>query len=188
MNDQNPYSAPDASLQTEQEESYQPKIFSFKGRIGRLRYMAYGIATYLIFVAVFMPLMGGTMLMGGAMGVPGEAGMSMIVMLAMGIFSIALFLLYIAFAKRRLNDLNRSGWWILVFLVPLVNLLMTIYVLLFPGSKEANDFGPPAVANSLGVKILGWLFPVIFLLGIFAAIAIPQYQDYVSRAAQAQTQ
>ena len=37
-------------------------------------------------------------------------------------------------------------------------------------------------------KILGWLFPVIFLLGIFAAIAIPQYQDYVSRAAQAQTQ
>jgi uncharacterized membrane protein YhaH (DUF805 family) len=181
MNDQNPYSAPDASLQTEQEESYQPKIFSFKGRIGRLRYMAYGIGSYLILMVVFMPLMGGTMLMGGAMAVPGEAGMSMIVMLAMGIVYIGILLLSVAFAKRRLNDLNRSGWWILIFLVPLVNLLMTIYVLLFPGSKEANDFGPPAVANSLGVKILGWLFPVIFLLGIVAAIAIPAYQDYISR-------
>ena len=181
MNDQNPYSAPDASLETGQEEFYQPKIFSFRGRIGRLRYMAYGIATYLIFVAVFMPLMGGTMLMGGAMAVPGEAGMSMIVMLAMGVFYIGILLLSVAFGKRRLNDLNRSGWWMLVFIVPLVNLLMTIYVLLFPGSKEANDYGPPAVANSLGVKILGWLFPVIFLLGIVAAIAIPAYQDYISR-------
>ncbi len=181
MNDQNPYSAPDASLETGQEESYQPKIFSFKGRIGRLRYMAYGIATYLILMVVFMPLMGGTMLMGGAMGVPGEAGMSMLVMLAMGVFYIGILLLSVAFGKRRLNDLNRSGWWMLVFIVPLVNLLMTIYVLLFPGSKEANDFGPPAVANSLGVKILGWLFPVIFLLGIVAAIAIPAYQDYISR-------
>jgi len=181
MNDQNPYSAPDASLQTGQEEFYQPKIFSFRGRIGRLRYMAYGIGTYLILMVVFMPLMGGTMLMGGAMGVPGEAGMSMLVMLAMGVFYIGILLLSIAFGKRRLNDLNRSGWWMLVFLVPLVNLLMTIYVLLFPGSKDANDFGPPAVANSLGVKILGWLFPVIFLLGIVAAIAIPAYQDYISR-------
>jgi len=181
MNDQNPYSAPDASLQTGQEEFYQPKIFSFRGRIGRLRYMAYGIGTYLILMVVFMPLMGGTMLMGGAMGVPGEAGMSMLVMLAMGVFYIGILLLSIAFGKRRLNDLNRSGWWMLVFLVPLVNLLMTIYVLLVPGSKDANDFGPPAVANSLGVKILGWLFPVIFLLGIVAAIAIPAYQDYISR-------
>ena len=182
MNDQNPYSAPDASLETGQEEFYQPKIFSFRGRIGRLRYMAYGVCTYLILLVIFMPLMGGTMLMGGAMAIPGEAGMSMIVMLAMGVFYIGILLLSVAFAKRRLNDLNRSGWWMLVFIVPLVNLLMTIYVLLFPGSKEANDFGPPAVANSLGVKILGWLFPVIILLGIVAAIAIPVYQDYISRA------
>jgi len=181
MNDQNPYSAPDASLETGQEEFYQPKIFSFRGRIGRLRYMAYGVGTYLILLVIFMPLMGGTMLMGGAMAVPGEAGMSMIVMLAMGVFYIGILLLSVAFGKRRLNDLNRSGWWMLVFIVPLVNLLMTIYVLLFPGSKEANDYGPPAVANSLGVKILGWLFPVIFLLGIVAAIAIPAYQDYISR-------
>ena len=182
MNDQNPYSAPDASLETGQEEFYQPKIFSFKGRIGRLRYMAYGIGTYLILMAVFIPLMGGTMLMGGAMAVPGEAGMSMIVMLAMGVFYIAVLLLSVAFGKRRLNDLNRSGWWMLIFIVPLVNLLMTIYILFFPGSNGANDFGPPAVANSLGVKILGWLFPVFFLLGIVAAIAIPAYQNYISQA------
>ena len=70
----------------------------------------------------------------------------------------------------------------LLFIVPLVNLLLTIYLLFFPGSKEANDFCPPAVANSLGVKILAWLIPAFFLLGIVAAIAIPAYQSYVTGA------
>jgi uncharacterized membrane protein YhaH (DUF805 family) len=188
MNDLNPYSTPDAALENEQQEFYQPKIFSFKGRIGRLRYMAYGIGTYFVVMAVFMPILGGTMLMGGSMPVPGEGGISIPMIAAMVIFYIAVILLSVAFGKRRLNDLNRSGWWILILIVPLVNLLMTIYILFFPGSSEANDFGPPPVANSLGVKILGWLFPVIFLLGIVAAIAVPQYQQYVSQAGQAQTQ
>ena len=182
MNAQNPYMAPDASLELEQEEFYQPKIFSFKGRIGRLRYMAYGVGTYLILMAVFMPILGGTMLMGGTLASPGEAGMSIVVMAAMGVFYIALIVLSVSFGKRRLNDLNRSGWWMLLFIVPLVNFLMAIYIVFFPGSSETNDFGAPAVANSLGVKILGWLMPVFFFLGIFAAIAIPAYQDYLSRA------
>ncbi len=182
MNDPNPYSTPDASLESGQQESYQPKIFSFKGRIGRLRYFAYGIGTYLILMAVFMPLMGGTMLMGSTMASPAEGGIPILMMVAMGVFYIAVILLSVAFGKRRLNDLNRRGWWILLFIVPLVNLLLTIYMLFFPGSKEANDFGPPAVANSLGVKILAWLIPAFFLLGIVAAIAIPAYQSYVTAA------
>ena len=32
--DANPYSAPDAALDTGQDDLYQPKIFSFNGRIG----------------------------------------------------------------------------------------------------------------------------------------------------------
>ncbi len=188
MNDQNPYMAPDASLELEQEEFYQPKIFSFKGRIGRLRYLAYGIGTSLILMAVFMPLMGGTMLMGGAMEPSGEGAMSILVMVAMAVFYIASIVLSVAFAKRRLNDLNRSGWWILLFIVPILNFLVMIYVIFFPGSREANNFGPQPVGNSLGVKVLGSLLPVIFVLGILAAIAVPQYQQYVAQAAQSQTQ
>jgi len=188
MNDQNPYTAPDASLETGQEETYQPKIFSFKGRIGRLRYLAYGIGTSLVLMAVFMPIMGGTMFMGGSMGMAGEGAMSIIVMLAMAVFYIAAIVLTFTFAKRRLNDLNRTGWWLLLFLVPFINFLITIYLVFFPGSSEANDYGPPPVANSLGVKILGSLLPIIFVLGIIAAIAIPTYQGYVNQAGQTQTQ
>ena len=180
MNDQNPYSAPDAALETGQQEIYQPRVLSFSGRIGRLRYAAYGMGTYLIILAVLMPIMGGTMLIGGSMELAGEGGLSIAMIIGLTIFYIAIIVFSVAFGKRRLNDLNRSGWWLLVFIVPLVNLLMTIYILFFPGSNAANNFGPPPTANSLGVKILGSIFPLIFLLGIVAAIAIPAYQGYIS--------
>jgi uncharacterized membrane protein YhaH (DUF805 family) len=167
--DANPYSAPDAALDTGQGDLYQPKIFSFSGRIGRMRYLAYSIGANLILMAVMVPLGGATVVMGG------EAGMSMIGMLVIGIFYIATFVISIMFAKRRLNDLNRSGWWFLLFLIPLVNLLFAIYVLFFPGTDGDNNFGPAPMENSTGVLILAWIFPVIMILGIVAAVVIPQF-------------
>ena len=166
--DANPYSAPDAALDTGQDDLYQPKIFSFSGRIGRMRYLAYGIGVNILLMAVMIPLGGATAVMGG------EAGMSMIGMLVIGIFYIATFVISIMFAKRRLNDLNRSGWWFLLFLIPLVNLLFAIYVLFFPGTDGDNNFGPAPVENSTVVLILAWIFPVIMILGIVAAVVIPQ--------------
>ena len=77
---------------------------------------------------------------------------------------------------------NRSGWWFLLFLVPLINLVMTIYVIFFSGTQGPNNFGPAPVANTLGVKILALTLPVIMVVGILAAIAIPAYQDYIMRA------
>jgi len=167
--DANPYSAPDAALDTGQDALYQPKIFSFSGRIGRLRYLAYGIGVNILLMAVMIPLGGA----GGLMG--GEAGMSMTTMLVIGFFYIATFVISIMFAKRRLNDLNRSGWWFLLFLIPLVNLLFAIYILFFPGTDGDNNFGPAPAANSIGVLILAWMFPVIMILGIVAAVAIPMF-------------
>ena len=51
----------------------------------------------------------------------------------------------------------------------------SFYLIFFPGSDGSNEYGPAPVGNSLGVLILGWSMPVLFLLGIVAAIAIPQY-------------
>ena len=171
----NPYDAPDASLDTGQEELYQPKIFSFHGRIGRMRYLAYGIGVNLLLMLVMLPLAGATAFMGG------DPGSSMIGILGIGIFYVLTIVISVMFAKRRLNDLNRSGWWFLLFIVPLVNLLLAIYLIFFPGTNGSNNFGPAPEANSVGVLILGWLMPVFFILGIVAAIAVPAYQDYLSR-------
>ena len=170
MTDANPYTAPDAELASASDELYQPSIFSFQGRLGRLRYLAYGIGLNLVLMIVMVPLMGATAFMGGD-----PDGMSVTVMAMIGIFYIATFVVSIMFGKRRLNDLNRSGWWFLLVIIPLVNLALIIYLLFFPGTDGSNNHGAPAVANSTGVLILAWMLPVIMILGIVAAVAIPMF-------------
>lgn len=171
--DPNPYSAPEANLDTGQETLYKPKIISFNGRIGRLRYLAYSIGASFVLMLVTMPLIGMSAFTGAAMG--GEAGMSMLAMLGMAAYYIAAIVISVMYAKRRLNDLNRSGWWMLLFIVPVVNLLLVIYLIFFPGTDGPNDWGPAPVANSIGVLILGWSLPVLFALGIASAIILPQF-------------
>jgi uncharacterized membrane protein YhaH (DUF805 family) len=188
MSDQNPYMAPEAQLETVQQGDYQPSIFTFRGRIGRLRYLAYGSGTTLILVGLYVV----TVAIVGAAGAFGaispETGLPIILIIIMSAFYIATIFFSIMFGKRRLNDLNRSGWWILLFIIPFLNLLLAIYLIFFSGTKKHNNYGPPPVQNSLGVKILGLFLPLSFLVlaGVFAAIAIPQYQNYMDQAEKAQ--
>ena len=172
MTADNPYSAPDAELNHGQDELYQPSVFTFNGRIGRLRYLAYSVGTSFLLMLAMMVLMP---LLGVSTMVAGETGGSIVGVIAMLVIYGAMLVLSVMFAKRRLNDLNRTGWWFVLFIVPIVNLLLTIYLIFFPGSEGSNDYGPAPAANSLGVQILGWMMPVLFLLGIVAAIVIPQF-------------
>jgi uncharacterized membrane protein YhaH (DUF805 family) len=59
------------------------------------------------------------------------------------LFSLAVLLPNIAVAARRLHDIDRSGWWQLIILIPLIGLILMIYWCVQPG-KEPNRFGPPA--------------------------------------------
>jgi uncharacterized membrane protein YhaH (DUF805 family) len=171
MNDANPYTAPDASLDNEQDELYQPKIFSFKGRLGRLRYLAYGIGTSFILMLVMMPIMAGTVFFTGIdANQSGLSGMGLILVIPL---YVAMIVFSVMFGKRRLNDLNRSGWWFLLFFLPIVNFFMAIYLIFFPGAENPNSFGPAPVVNTLGVKILALTIPVISVIGIISAIAVP---------------
>ncbi len=169
----NPYNAPGAELDSGNDELYSPSIFSFNGRIGRLRYLAYGVGTSFLLMLVMIPLLGASAFMGG------EVGTSVVGMIGIAVFYIAPIVVSVMFAKRRLNDLNRSGWWSLLLFVPIVNLAPIIYLLFFPGTEGGNDFGPAPQANSTGVLILGWMLPALFILGIVAAIAIPQFAGVV---------
>lgn len=48
----------------------------------------------------------------------------------------------VAVTIGRLHDLDRSGWWLLVGLIPIVNLAFGIYLLVAPGTAGSNRFGP----------------------------------------------
>lgn len=48
----------------------------------------------------------------------------------------------IASTNRRLHDTGRSGWWLLLGLVPFVSLVALVFLVL-PSTPGANRFGAP---------------------------------------------
>jgi len=44
---------------------------------------------------------------------------------------------------RRLHDFGRSGFWSLLYVVPLVNVIVSLFLLFYPGDKKANKYGMP---------------------------------------------
>jgi uncharacterized membrane protein YhaH (DUF805 family) len=165
--DANPYNAPDAELGGGSNDVYDPSIFSFNGRIGRLRYLAYSVGMMFLVALAMIPLAGVSAMTGDTQG------MSLVGMLVMAVLYIGLIVLTVMFAKRRLNDLDRSGWWLLLNFVPIANILLSLYMVFFPGTEGSNNWGAAPGPNSLGVQILGWSMPVLMLLGIGAAVILP---------------
>lgn len=55
-------------------------------------------------------------------------------------YSLVLFLPSLAVTVRRLHDINKSGWWFLFILVPIIGFILLV-VYLCTNSKEDNKYG-----------------------------------------------
>jgi uncharacterized membrane protein YhaH (DUF805 family) len=56
------------------------------------------------------------------------------------------FLPSLAVFVRRLHDVDRSGWWVLLFVVPLIGPIALFIFVLSRGTDGPNRFGDPVVA------------------------------------------
>lgn len=59
------------------------------------------------------------------------------------IYALAVLLPSIGVAIRRLHDTNRTGWWLLVSLIPLVGWIWIIVLLALAGDIGPNKYGQP---------------------------------------------
>ena len=57
------------------------------------------------------------------------------------VVSLGLLLPGLAMAVRRLHDTDRSGWWLLIGLIPLIGLIVLIVWYVTEGTKGPNRFG-----------------------------------------------
>ncbi|MER7665353.1 MULTISPECIES: DUF805 domain-containing protein [unclassified Streptomyces] len=57
------------------------------------------------------------------------------------IYTLAVFLPTLAVTVRRLHDTDRSGWWILIGLVPLVGFIVMLVFLASEGKRHDNSYG-----------------------------------------------
>src|SRR5687767_9140049 len=81
----------------------------FSGRSQRAEYWFFLLFNCIIGVA----LVGGAMATGGP-----ESSTGGMLMMVNNIYSLAVLIPSIAVGVRRLHDTNRSGWWILIGLIP----------------------------------------------------------------------
>ncbi|MEZ2903905.1 DUF805 domain-containing protein [Acinetobacter terrestris] len=153
------------------------------GRFGRLSYlgwnmlMSFSILIIIGIIAAFSP---------GLLADPTTmTGSSMLATVLIGIAYIVLLYFSFVFTIRRLHDRNHIGWLSLLILVPGINLVFMLYLIFAKGDDRSNQYGPRR--NTKGwEKVLAWIYILIFPLAFLAAIALPAYQDYVTRTQQAQ--
>lgn len=58
------------------------------------------------------------------------------------VFGLAVLVPSLAVCVRRLHDVNKSGWWIFISLIPLVGWVWIIWLLATPSYPETNEYGP----------------------------------------------
>ena len=58
-----------------------------------------------------------------------------------GVFAVALFVPALAVTVRRLHDCDRSGWWTVISLVPVLGALVLLVLVLLKGTPGPNRFG-----------------------------------------------
>ena len=133
---ENVYQAPESNLATASTEtttlSIKEILFSFKGRIPRKTYW-YSVLGMILASFVLMFLV--ALLTGG-----NESAISVIML----ILYIPLIWISLAIQVKRWHDRNKSGWWVLIGLVPVIGGIWALIENGFLAGDEAeNRFGQP---------------------------------------------
>ncbi|WP_114950795.1 DUF805 domain-containing protein [Sphingosinicella terrae] len=114
----------------------------FSGRSRRKEYwlwVLFVLVAYFVLMYVDAALgLGGT---ADSYAEGGSAGFNMSGGWLTMIFALAVFIPGLAVSIRRLHDIGKSGWFVLLAFVPLVNLYL-LYLYVQPGTQGPNEYGP----------------------------------------------
>ncbi|PHV11016.1 DUF805 domain-containing protein [Chitinimonas sp. BJB300] len=58
------------------------------------------------------------------------------------IYNLAILLPFIAVTVRRLHDIDRSGWWSLMLLIPFIGMIVLIIFAIQDSTPDENQYGP----------------------------------------------
>ncbi len=64
-----------------------------------------------------------------------------------GIYGLAVIVPSIAVSVRRLHDIDRTGWWVLIGLVPVIGTIVLLVFAVLEGTPGENRFGPNPKAS-----------------------------------------
>lgn len=107
----------------------------FNGRARRKEFWMFTLINFIIIMALQT-----IMMMVGGMN-PEAGGIAMAIMGLLGLYSLAVFIPSLAVSVRRLHDTNRSGWWLLISLVPIIGAIVLIVFYVQNSQPGSNQYG-----------------------------------------------
>ena len=108
------------------------KYAVFEGRTSRKTYWMTVLGLFILEFVIFF--VGG--IIAGALGQTTENATSVL----STIVSLATLVPSLAIDCRRLHDINKSGWWQLIALVPFVGWIVLLVFLCLPAVNEGNKY------------------------------------------------
>lgn len=105
---------------------------NFQGRAHRTEYWMFVLVNFIVLaVLAFLD----SMLFGGLSEAGGYGVLT-------GLYSLGILIPGLAVAVRRLHDTGRSGWWLLVGLIPVIGGLVLLVFMVLDSEEGANQYGP----------------------------------------------
>lgn len=107
------------------------KYAVFSGRARRMEYWMFVLFNFIAFVILGV--------LDALIGTAGVLG---------GLYALAVLVPSLAVGVRRLHDTERTGWWLLIGLVPVVGVIVLLIFMLLEGTSGDNQYGvdPKALA------------------------------------------
>jgi len=98
---------------------------NFNGRARRQAYWMFVL--FNIIAAVLLSIVDGVIGTGGILS---------------GLYSLAVLLPGLALGVRRLHDIGKSGWWLLIGLVPFIGVIILLIFACMDSQPGTNEYGP----------------------------------------------
>ena len=102
----------------------------FKGRARRKEYWFFLLFNLIVSLALtVVDFMTGTL--------DSELGMGLL----SGLYSLAILIPSLAVTVRRLHDTDRTGWWLLIGMIPLIGAIVLLVFMLLDSQPGDNQYG-----------------------------------------------
>jgi uncharacterized membrane protein YhaH (DUF805 family) len=102
-------------------------VLTFNGRASRSAYWWYALALFIVDVVLQI-----------ISGVAGSSALTVLVSLILLVVGLS----GLSVGIRRLHDTDKSGWWILIGLIPIIGGITLIVFFASAGAQGSNRFGP----------------------------------------------
>jgi uncharacterized membrane protein YhaH (DUF805 family) len=70
------------------------------------------------------------------------------------LYALAVLIPGLAVGVRRLHDIDKSGWWMLIAFIPLIGGIVLLVFAVMEGTSGSNRFGPDPKAGEGGIPVM----------------------------------